>query len=313
LFLLAVVFKMARDRWYTMMKKLGAAVITLLLVVAPPVSMLAQQCPAPTGAIVKTASYSALAGDTGRMLIFTCAALPCTYTLASPPPTAIWTVNVVNSSSVLVTILPNGLQINGQTGNLTVLPGSSMMISTDGSNYYAVVELGSTVTFKVWIAAAACNGTTAGPMWDLPTSAAPAVNCMTGVNLQQGTLDFAVGQSAQNEVFIPGDWSGAVDALVVFSDASTSGTVIWNIATSCDSTSGVSAGDNAFNAASAFSTVTLGNPPNAIWNVSSTSITMTGCVAGSYLHIKLSRAADTASSAARLRGLQLTFRRTIVI
>jgi hypothetical protein len=118
-----------------MRKKLGFASAVVVLILAPPPDVFAQCIVPANGTLIQTASYSALAADNGKMVVFNCAA-PCTYTLASPPPTSVWQVTVVLNGVGPLTISPNGLQINGQSGNLTLGSGNSMVISTDGSSYY---------------------------------------------------------------------------------------------------------------------------------------------------------------------------------
>jgi hypothetical protein len=165
---------------------------------------------------------------------------------------------------------------------------------------------------KKYIPAANCNNATAGAGWSLPTASAPTVACHTGTNVQDGYLQFADAQSAQFSLMIPDDWDSAasLDAKVFFTDSSTSGTVIWQAATSCTSIAGASADDNAFNTAQSFGTITLGATASAGWVASLTGMTKTGCSAGNFLHVKISRTTDTAAGAANISGAQLTLRRT---
>jgi len=164
---------------------------------------------------------------------------------------------------------------------------------------------------KGYFEAAGCNNATASPSWDLPTASAPTANCNTGSNIQEGTLDFADGQSAQFKTPLPSDWTGAIDASIFFFDSSTSGTVIWNIQTACSSTTGAATDDVAFNTADAFNTITLSTPSNAQWVASKTGINITGCSAGNLLQVKISRATDTAAAVARAKGVLLTIRRAL--
>jgi hypothetical protein len=168
-----------------------------------------------------------------------------------------------------------------------------------------------TIPFKPFIGAALCNNATAGPSMNLPTAAAPTVNCRTGSNVQEGTLDFADADSAQFGYMLPSDWTGAIDARALFFSPDTSGTVIWNIATACAAVNGSATDDTAFNTASAFGTVTLGATANGQWVATVTGITASGCSAGNGITFKVSRAADSATSRARLKGIELTMRRAM--
>jgi hypothetical protein len=110
---------------------------------------------------------------------------------------------------------------------------------------------------------------------------------------------------------LPTDWTGTIDARLLFFDSSTSGTVIWNIATACTAVGGTVTDDTAFNTADAFATITLSTPANAQWVTTKTGLNTTGCSAGNTLQIKVSRATDTAANVARMKGLELTVRRTM--
>lgn len=217
----------------------------------------------------------------------------------------------LNGSNTLTSASGNSARVAQSSGTL----GSGKIASFDANaNVIALSGSGTTgFTFpsKGTFIAAGCNAATASPSWDLPTASAPTPNCNTGTNIQEGTLDFADGQSAQFKVPLPSDWTGAIDADMFFFSPSTSGTVIWNIATACSSTSGSAIDDVAFNAANAFPTITLNATANAQWVASTTGITTTGCSAGNVLQVKISRATDTAAGVARAKLVQLTIRRAL--
>lgn len=168
-----------------------------------------------------------------------------------------------------------------------------------------------TIPFKPWFGAALCNNVTAGSSWSLPTAAAPTPNCNTGTNVQEGTLDFADTNNAQYVYQLPSDWTGAIDAKLIFFNSSTTGTVIWQIATACTAVGGTVTDDTAFNTPDSFATITLNTPANALWQTTKTGINTTGCSAGNSLQLKLIRTTDTAVNVARLKGLELTVRRTM--
>lgn len=168
-----------------------------------------------------------------------------------------------------------------------------------------------TIPFKLYINAALCNNATPGASLNLPTSNAPTPTCNTGTNVQEGTLDFADGQTAQFAYPLPTDWSGAIDARAVFFDSSTTGTVIFSLASACTAVNGSANDDTAFNTATNFGTVTLASPANALWTSSLTGLTTTGCSAGNRLMLKVKRETDTAAGVARLQGIELTVRRAM--
>jgi hypothetical protein len=171
--------------------------------------------------------------------------------------------------------------------------------------------LGITFPSKTYASSAICNNTAADSAWNLPTSAAPTVSCRTGTNIQEGTLNFADADSAQFSLPLASDWTGAIDARLIFFSRDTRGTVIFQIATSCTATSGSTVDDIAFNTADVFTTITLNAAANAQWETNKTSINITGCSPLNTLQVKISRAKDTASSRVSVKGLELTVRRAL--
>ena len=208
--------------------------------------------------------------------------------------------------------------LTGAGGNAAVVTTQSAPLTTgkvvvgDANNNASPAggsgTLGVTIRRKMLLFGALCNNATAGPAWSLPTSSAPTANCNTGTNVQEGTLDFAGGNSAQHSLYLPSDWTGAIDARLMFFDSSTSGTVIFQIATVCTATSGSTNDDLAFNTADSFSTITLNATANALWEATKLSINTTGCQPGNKLQIKITRATDTAAGVARFSALELTTR-----
>ena len=164
---------------------------------------------------------------------------------------------------------------------------------------------------KAWFSTGICDNATPGTSWHLPAAHAPSKNCVTGSNINEMVLDFADADTAQIAYPLPSDWTGAIDARLIFFDSSTSGTVIFQIATSCTATSGSTTDDLAFNAADNFATITLNATANAQWQAAKTGINTTGCSAGNTMQMKIIRATDTAANRARVKGLELTVRRRL--
>jgi hypothetical protein len=211
--------------------------------------------------------------------------------------------------------------LNGAGGNAAIVTTQSAPLTTgkvvvgDANNSASPAggsgTLGVTIPRKMLIIGALCNNATARPVWSMPTSGAPTANCNTGRNVQEATLDFADGNSAQYSLYLPSDWTGAIDARLMFFDSATSGTVIFQIATACTATSGSTNDDLAFNTTDSFSTITLNATANALWEATKLSINTTGCQPGNKLQIKITRATDTAAGVARFSALELTTRAAI--
>lgn len=163
--------------------------------------------------------------------------------------------------------------------------------------------------FATSTSAANCNNATPSAQWSLPTSAAPTVACRTGTNIQAGVLQFAQSNSAQFQVAIPAafDSTGTVYARIRLTQGAntTSGqTIIMQLSTSC------SAGtdDPAFNTAQSFATATTTTTANTTFDETLSGVTMTGCLAGHTLNVKVSRSAtDTATTSPNVYFVVLTF------
>lgn len=174
-----------------------------------------------------------------------------------------------------------------------------------------------TIPVKVWLPAAGCNNATASTFWDLPTATPAAAACVTGTNTQKGVLDYADtagGFSAQMTELLPADFSGNIDARIIWFTTATTGNVKWSLSTICTDVSATATDDPAFNTASTVTTAAPGTA-NRIQTSSISAVTITGCTAGQLLHVKLFRdgndGADTIAATARFYGLELTIRRAM--
>jgi hypothetical protein len=170
-----------------------------------------------------------------------------------------------------------------------------------------------TTTSKIWLEAAGNNAGTAAANWDLPSSNAPSAAAISGTNVLQGVLDFADGSSdltAQRTLLLPSDWTGIIDVKFKWLSSTTSGDVIWGVATSC--VADAETNDPAFNSYNDVTDTTKGTT-NQTNDASITGVTTTGCAAGEMLHLKiarrLSQAGDTMAGTARLVGVEVTMRR----
>lgn len=237
--------------------------------------------------------------------------------------------------------LASGAVINFANSNVVVTHSSGILtmgtgdfrITTVGTNTASAVTVGGTQTLtnktldvegtgnvitivhKRYFQAATCNNATPASLWDLPTTTPAAAACVTGTNTQKGVLDFADtsgGFSAQANTLLPADFTGTVDAKIIWTTTATSGNAKWSLSTICTATDGTETDDAAFNAASTVTTAAPGTA-NRVQSSTITGLTMTGCAAGEFLHLKIFRdgndAADTITATARLFGIELTIRR----
>lgn len=196
------------------------------------------------------------------------------------------------------------------TGGVATPDGSKTLTNTtlDAEGTGNVI----TAPKRIWLPAAGCNNATAGSVWDLPTSNPAVAACVTGTNTQKGVLDFADGAnalSAQMTWKLPSTWSGALDANIKWFSATTTGDVVWQLATIC--VADAETDDPAFNTASTVTDTAKGTT-NQTNDAAITSVTTTGCAAGELMHIKLTRdpahASDTHAATARLIGVELVMR-----
>ena len=104
-----------------------------------------QQRPARTGTLVETTSNGTTANDVGKNIVMNCASSPCMVTPPRPPPTNTWQIDVSNppSARVPTTLSPNGLTLDASSGSSTIHPGTGLIITTHGTNYFFQRSLGS--------------------------------------------------------------------------------------------------------------------------------------------------------------------------
>lgn len=171
-----------------------------------------------------------------------------------------------------------------------------------------------TIPRRIWLPAAGCNNTTAGSIWDLPTSGPAVAACKTGTNTQMGVLDFAdsANLSAQVTYKLPSTWTGTVDANITWLTSATSGNVVWQLATIC--VADAETDDPAFNTASTVTDAAKGTTLQTN-DAAISTVTVTGCAAGELLHVKIQRdaghASDNLAATARLIGVELVIREAL--
>mgnify|MGYP006382256755 FL=1 len=171
---------------------------------------------------------------------------------------------------------------------------------------------GNTITIKeyLWRPFARCQGGVASSIWGLPAANAPTAACK-GTNTTRGVLEFADGAtdlSTTIEEYLDEDWTGAIDATLLWESASTSGNnVLWSIAIAC---AGVGENSDPAFTDDDF-TEDANNTTANTYNVTAVNpVTTTGtCTAGKMAHIrfkrKLSSVLDTLVAPAQAVGLSL--------
>lgn len=171
-----------------------------------------------------------------------------------------------------------------------------------------------TIPEKRWLPSAICQNATAVSAWSTPTSNPAVFACNTGSNTQKGTADFAdsADLSMQTALWLPADWSGAIDVRLRWFTSATTNAVVWQVSTICIADAETS--DPAYNTASTVTDTAKGTTLQDN-DASITGLTTTGCAAGELMYLKVRRdsahASDTLAATASLRGIELTFRRAI--
>lgn len=174
---------------------------------------------------------------------------------------------------------------------------------------------GNTLKFKRYLNKefAACQAGVASSVWDYPTTNAPAAACK-GSNVAKGVLNFPDGATdlvTTLKEYLHEDWTGAIEATIVWESASTStNNVLWSIAIAC-----AGAGESSDPALTYDDFAVDANNSSAnTYNLTSVNtVTTTGsCTANKVMHIgvkrKLSDAADTLAATAQGVFLSLKLR-----
>jgi len=92
--------------------------------------------------IQKSANYTAVALDSGNLLVFLSASA-VTLTLPATVPANGWFIHVQNIGAGTLSISPGSAQLDGSGSSLSVATGQGLLIGTDGSNYYTERGMGS--------------------------------------------------------------------------------------------------------------------------------------------------------------------------
>ena len=218
----------------------------------------------------------------------------------------------------------SGTLVNGNCGKFDVnlnlvdagAPCGTVTPSTSDTLTNKTIDAegtGNTITIpsKLFVRFAVCNNGTAALSTD--TTAASTVGCF-GTNTKLGVWQAADEDVVTFSVPLIADFTGNIDGRLFFNSPDTTGTAIFNVALACVDGAGATADDPAYNASSAFGTITLAAPANASWVATVSNITKSGtttCAAGNWLNGKVTRATDTGASRVNVKGLELTVRRAM--
>jgi hypothetical protein len=215
-----------------------------------------------------------------------------------------------DSGTGSVVLTPTGTDtLNGVNGSQSVSKQWEMLEATlVSANGWHVVTGKRTNLSNFFFKAARCQNATAGSdwSWDSGSNAGPVANCATA---PRGILTYEDGSRSAEQLWnLPSDASGVVTAVVYWGSESVTGSVVWQLATSCG---GV--GD----AVSVPSTYVIGATAvqAAQFTLASTAILLntTGCVGGDLMAFRVKRdvahASDTAANA-WMFGVELIVERT---
>ena len=249
---------------------------------------------------------------------FTLGASPSTTTNTILGPTAAPVTGDVLScttASTTCTLTDSGvLAANIQTAASNAVAANQIGVSGGANKATVYKDFPSVLD----IPAANCNNATPGAGWSLPASNAPTATCRAGTNNLGGTLNFADAGNAQFDIEIPGDAdlsTGNYPYIKLFftDGANTSGTEIFQAQVSCYVADFSATDDVAFATAQVFTTrtATAANRSGAE-NLQFNSTSMSGCVAGGSMIVKITRNTDTASSAVPVSKATITIPRLLV-
>jgi hypothetical protein len=151
-----------------------------------------------------------------------------------------------------------------------------------------------TIPFETWYDVAGCNNTSAGHVWNVPTTNAPTATCDTGSNTQKGYLAFndTTDQSIQGSFVLPTGFTGAIDIMFKWKAAATTGAVGWcmQLIRVADATTS----DQAFPAQAAGNCTSDTAKGTTLQenDATITGVTCTNCAASDNVYWRLSRDAD---------------------
>lgn len=222
-------------------------------------------------------------------------------------------INIVNDSDHGE---KTGLSVDVVKGDIISLDVLGNARSDIGAvlTFMAHISTPVQITEKIWIPTVGVNGTTPGPVFDLPASNAPTPIDVTGTNIHKGALSFADSglQTAQLTLLLPSFWTGAISLKYIWYTTATSGNCKWFAWTAFTGTGATATDDPSFNSSQNVITAAPGTG-SRITNSIISALTLTGSAAGSLFHLKIGRdgtdGSDTIGAAAIVIGVELTISR----
>jgi hypothetical protein len=147
---------------------------------ATPQQSITHEVPNTGGASIQTTSYTAVAGDCGKLIVFNSASA-VTLTLPAAIPFGQWTLGVQNIGAGALSVAPGGsLHLDGGTASVVLAQNSGISIQTDGTNYFSERGGGASYSGAANLIVATPDGATGAAVVramvgnDLPTVAGVA-------------------------------------------------------------------------------------------------------------------------------------------
>jgi parallel beta-helix repeat protein len=209
-------------------------------------------------------------------------------------------------------------------GEHNVYFDSSDSLLKSHQNGGSVVTYHSTayaMAFEDWNDVAGCVGTTAGHVWDAPSSGAPEAICdPASTNTTKGLLAFddSTDEAVHVKFRLPTGFTGAIDFIIRYKMASaTSGTVGWCVQLARVPTGSTSDPSLPAQASGNCASQTVPGTAGQESEVTISGVTCTSCAAGDLIYGAIGRDAngsavsDSATGDARLIGFVKRVRRTM--
>lgn len=195
--------------------------------------------------------------------------------------------------------------------NITTVAASSLTVA-GASGLKVDIGIATTKDYT----AATCQSGTASLGFSAFTTSSAVANCQISTSTVQGVASFVDNStmSVQGHFPLTSDWTGAVNANIVWNSSITANDVVWKIRTGC-----VANAESMAVTWNAFTTVTDTAQAIASQKNEATisTISVTSCAAGEEFYWEFVRdpanAADTLASTANLVTLQFVIRRTLTL
>lgn len=200
---------------------------------------------------------------------------------------------------------------NANMVTATAAPAANQLCAPSGTSKVCTwVDLPETHVYP----SGACNVTTPGPGWSIPTANGAIPACRTGSNVNAGLLEFtAANQTAQFQAELPADWDSSTNPyirlLLTQGNANGSQTITMQVQVSCGATD-----DAAFQTAQSLPNITTGTTADTQYTttVQLNNTSMTGCSAGNLMNLKIIANA-IGTNQAWVQAAIMTFPRRVIV